>query len=69
MSNVQIRKMTYDDIPLICKADNDESESNIEYLKNNLDNQDKKNVQHCWHSIITKLQDMYSYIMNANGVV
>ena len=40
MSNVQIRKMTYDDIPLICKADNDESESNIEYLKNNLDNQD-----------------------------
>ena len=42
MSNVQIRKMTYDDIPLICKADNDESESNIEYLKNNLDNQDNK---------------------------
>lgn len=33
MSNVQIRKMTYDDIPLICKVDNDESESNIEYLK------------------------------------
>ncbi|MBR4343399.1 MAG: hypothetical protein IKP88_11990 [Lachnospiraceae bacterium] len=38
MSNVQIRKMTYDDIPLICKVDNDESESNIEYLKNNLEN-------------------------------
>lgn len=42
MSNVQIRKMTYDDIPLICKADNDESESNIEYLKNNLENQENK---------------------------
>ena len=38
MSNVQIMKMTYDDIPLICKVDNDESESNIEYLKNNLEN-------------------------------
>ena len=42
MSNVQIRKMTYDDIPRICKADNDESESNIEYLKNNLENQENK---------------------------
>ena len=26
MSNLQIRKMTYDDIPLICKAENDEAE-------------------------------------------
>lgn len=41
-SNIEIRKMTYDDIPLICKADNDESEGNITYLKNQLANQDKQ---------------------------
>ena len=36
MNNIQIRKMTYDDIPFICKADNDESEGNIQYLKKNV---------------------------------
>ena len=40
MNNIQIRKMTYDDIPFICKTDNDESEDNIQYLKNNLSNQE-----------------------------
>lgn len=35
---IEIRKMSYDDITLICKADNDESEDNIQYLKNNLEN-------------------------------
>ena len=40
MNNIQIRKMTYDDIPSIFKADNDESEDNIQYLKNNLNNQE-----------------------------
>lgn len=39
--NIDIRKMNYNDIPLICKADNDESEGNIAYLKNQLLNQDK----------------------------
>ncbi len=42
MNDIQIRKMTYGDIPLICKADKDESESFITYLKNNLDNQENK---------------------------
>ena len=41
-SNIDIRKMNYDDIPLICKADHDESERNITYLKNQLANQDKQ---------------------------
>lgn len=40
--NIDIRPMCYDDIPLICKADNDESESNIVYLKKQLANQDKQ---------------------------
>lgn len=39
-SNVDIREMSYDDIPLICKADNDESDRNIAYLNNQLKNQD-----------------------------
>ena len=42
MNDIQIRKMTYDDIPLICKADKDGSESFIQYLKNNLENQENK---------------------------
>ena len=41
LPNIDIRKMNYNDIPLICKADNDESEGNIAYLKNQLLNQDK----------------------------
>ena len=40
MSNVQIRKMTYDDIPGICKADHDESDAFVTYLKNQLENQE-----------------------------
>lgn len=28
-TNIVVRIMDYEDIPLICKADNDESESNI----------------------------------------
>jgi len=40
MNNIEIRKMIYDDIPFICKADNDESEEYVQYLKNNLDNQE-----------------------------
>ena len=42
MDNIQISKMTYDDIPLICKADRDESAGFVEYLRNNLDNQGNK---------------------------
>ena len=34
--------MTYVDIPLICKADRDESAGFVEYLRNNLDNQENK---------------------------
>lgn len=30
--NIDIREMSYNDIPLICKADDDESERNIAYL-------------------------------------
>ena len=41
-SNIDIRKMNYDDIPLICKADHDESERNITYIKNQLVNQEKQ---------------------------
>lgn len=41
-SSIDVRIMTYNDIPLVCKADNDESESNLIYLKNQLDNQNKQ---------------------------
>ena len=41
-ANIEVRKMNYDDILFICKADNDESESNITYLKNQLINQENK---------------------------
>lgn len=40
--NIEVRKMDYDDIPFICKADHDESERNITYLKNQLLNQEKQ---------------------------
>lgn len=40
--NIDVRIMEYDDIPLICKADSDESERNIIYLKNQLANQEKQ---------------------------
>lgn len=39
---VIVRTMEYGDIPLICKADNDESEENIAYLTRQLDNQEKQ---------------------------
>ena len=38
---IDIRIMNYDDIPLICRADGDESQKNIDYLKRQLDNQKK----------------------------
>ena len=40
--NIEVRIMDYDDITLICKADNDESKSNVVYLRNQLDNQKKQ---------------------------
>lgn len=40
--NIDVRIMEYNDIVLICKAANDESESNIVYLKNQLENQRKQ---------------------------
>lgn len=39
-SHVEIRRMGYEDIPFVCKADNDESERNVEYLNNQLANQE-----------------------------
>lgn len=36
---IDIRTMNYDDIPSICRADGDESQKNIDYLKRQLDNQ------------------------------
>lgn len=42
MNNIQIRTMKYDDIPLIRKADHDESASFATYLRNHLDNQENK---------------------------
>lgn len=41
-ANIDVRIMDYDDIPLICKADNDKSESNIVYLRNQIENQKKQ---------------------------
>lgn len=41
-SSIDIRIMEFDDIALICKADNDESESNVIYLRNQLENQIKQ---------------------------
>lgn len=41
-TDINVRLMNYGDIPLICKADSDESEGSIVYLKNQLDNQEKQ---------------------------
>lgn len=41
-TNIDIRIMHYNDIYSICKADNDESEENKAYLKNQLQNQEKQ---------------------------
>lgn len=41
-SSIDIRIMDFNDIALICKADNDESESNVIYLRNQLENQIKQ---------------------------
>lgn len=40
-ANTDIRIMNYDDIPSICKADDDESEGNVAYLKRQLANQER----------------------------
>ena len=40
--DVDIRAMNYDDIPLICKADGDESQEFIAYLSRQLANQEKQ---------------------------
>ncbi len=40
-ASIDIRIMNYDDIPFICRADGDESQENIAYLKRQLDNQEK----------------------------
>ena len=42
MGKIDIRIMNYEDIVAICKAGNDESESNMEYLRRQLDNQEKQ---------------------------
>lgn len=41
-SDIQVRIMREEDIPFICKADNDESEGNVAYLENQLANQEKQ---------------------------
>ena len=38
--NIDVRIMNYDDIPFICRADGDESQKNITYLKRQLENQE-----------------------------
>ena len=39
--NIDVRIMNYDDILFICRADGDESQKNIAYLKRQLENQEK----------------------------
>ncbi len=39
--NLEIRKMSYEDIDLICTADNDFSDAFKQYLRNQLENQKK----------------------------
>lgn len=41
-ADISVRRMGYEDIPFICKADSDESEENKAYLKNQLGNQEKQ---------------------------
>ena len=41
MNGIEIRQMTYADIPAICKADNDETEVFADYLRRQLDAQEK----------------------------
>lgn len=40
--NIAVRRMNRGDIPLVCKADGDESEKNKVYLSNQLANQEKQ---------------------------
>ena len=42
MNRIEIRQMTYADIPAICKADHDETESFVNYLRRQLDAQENK---------------------------
>lgn len=56
---IEIHIMNYDDIPLICRADSDESQKNIAYLKRQLDNQEKDShdsVGRCGGNCQTVLQ-------------
>ena len=46
MDQIEIRQMTREDIPAICKADNDETESFVSYLNRQLDFQE--NGEHCY---------------------
>lgn len=58
-SGIVVRIMDYDDIPSICKADNDERESNIVYLKNQLDNQKK---QECSALLALRNNEIAGYV-------
>ena len=60
MENIDVRKMCYDDIPLICKADNDESESNIAYLKRQLDFQEQ---QECSALVASYKGEVAGYVL------
>ncbi|MBO4390515.1 MAG: hypothetical protein J5825_06625 [Lachnospiraceae bacterium] len=40
MQSIEIRQMTREDIPAICKADHDETESFVSYLNRQLDFQE-----------------------------
>lgn len=66
-ANIDVHIMNYDDIPFICRADGDESQHNISYLKRQLENQEKGNVLHYLHCTTVLSQDMYFYITNADG--
>ena len=65
--NIDIRTMNYDDIPFICRADGDESQKNIAYLKRQLDNQKKTSAPHCLHCTTVPWQDMSFCTTNADG--
>ena len=51
MQKIEVWQMTREDIPAICKADNDETDSFVNYLNRQLDFQDSNEcsalVAHC----------------------
>ena len=57
--NIDVRTMCYEDIPYICKADNDEGERNISYLKRQLANQEK---QECCALLATYNDEVAGYV-------